>query len=54
MQSWLNKLPEEERMKISVWIEDYFYRALDYILKQVRVVSSSLTLLPLIASSGQL
>ena len=35
VQSWLNKLPEKERDKLSGWIEDHFYRGLDLVLKQV-------------------
>lgn len=35
VQSWLNKQPEEDRMRISGWIEDHFYKALDYVLKMV-------------------
>lgn len=32
VKSWLQNLPEEQRV-IEGWIEDYFYKALDWVLK---------------------
>ncbi|ESO93665.1 hypothetical protein LOTGIDRAFT_209197 [Lottia gigantea] len=34
VKSWLSTQPESEQHLISGWIEDYFYRALDWVLKQ--------------------
>lgn len=33
VKSWLQDLPEEQRV-LEGWIEDYFYKALDWVLKQ--------------------
>lgn len=35
IHSWLSKFPESEQQVLSGYIEDYFYRALDWVLKQV-------------------
>jgi dynein heavy chain 2 len=35
VNSWLMKKEERERDLLSGWIEDYFYRALEWVLKQV-------------------
>ena len=32
---WLNSRDEDDRGVVGGWIEDYFYRALDWVLKQV-------------------
>ncbi len=33
--SWLNKHEEKEREMLTGWIEDYFYKALEWVLRQV-------------------
>ena len=33
--SWLSKQEESERVMLSGWVEDYFYRALELVLRQV-------------------
>lgn len=38
VQTWLNKLPESQRDKVSGWIEDHFYKGLDLVLKQVQII----------------
>ena len=35
VNSWLMKKDERERDILSGWIEDYFYKALEWVLKQV-------------------
>ena len=35
VQTWLNKLPESDRDRLSGWIEDFFYQGLEFVLKQV-------------------
>lgn len=34
VQSWLSKQPEETRSNLHSWIEDYFYQALEWVMKQ--------------------
>ena len=33
--SWLSRRDENERVMLSGWIEDYFYKALEMVLRQV-------------------
>lgn len=42
--SWLSSQPESEQHILSGWIEDHFYKAVDWVLKQVRFKSFILTL----------
>lgn len=35
VRTWLDKLPESKRDRMSGWIEDHFYKGLDFVLKQV-------------------
>lgn len=43
VKSWLQNQPEEERKMLETWLEDYFYKALEWVLKQNEcVVESSL------------
>lgn len=35
IHTWLNKLSESERDRMSGWIEDHFYKGIDFVLKQV-------------------
>ena len=35
VNTWLSGLPETEQHILSGWIEDHFYRAVDWVLKQV-------------------
>lgn len=37
--SWLSSQPESEQHILSGWIEDHFYKAVDWVLKQVRFKS---------------
>ncbi|XP_074649972.1 cytoplasmic dynein 2 heavy chain 1-like [Tubulanus polymorphus] len=34
LSSWLSQQPESEQQMLSGWIEDYFYKALEWVLKQ--------------------
>ncbi|XP_071846316.1 cytoplasmic dynein 2 heavy chain 1-like isoform X2 [Apostichopus japonicus] len=34
VQAWLSKQPEETRSHLHSWIEDYFYQALEWVMKQ--------------------
>ena len=31
--SWLNNLPEKSQLSIGTWVQDYFYKALDWVLQ---------------------
>ena len=43
VKSWLQNQPEEKRRILETWLEDYFYKALDWVLKQNEfVVDTSL------------
>ena len=33
--AWLNTQPPQEQQMLSGWLEDYFYKALAFVLKQV-------------------
>ena len=35
VQAWLNTQPAAEQQSLSGWIEDYFYQALQWVLKHV-------------------
>lgn len=35
VKSWLKRENEENRMNLENWLNDYFHRALDWVLKQV-------------------
>jgi len=35
IHSWVSTLPESEQQVLAGYIEDYFYKALDWVLKQV-------------------
>ena len=35
VHSWLSAIPESEQQVLGGYIEDYFYKALDLVLKQV-------------------
>lgn len=35
VNSWLSSQPESEQHIMSGWIEDHFYKAVDWVLKQV-------------------
>ncbi|XP_025088458.1 cytoplasmic dynein 2 heavy chain 1-like isoform X3 [Pomacea canaliculata] len=34
IQSWISRLPEQQQQRLSGWIEDCFYKALTWVLKQ--------------------
>jgi dynein heavy chain 2 len=38
IQKWLSTFPQEKRMSLSTWIDEYFYKALDYVLKSSETV----------------
>lgn len=44
VQTWLNKLPEADRDRLTGWIEDHFYKGMEFVLKQVIIYHSLLTL----------
>eukprot|EP00966_Prymnesium_polylepis_P107691 2493327-Prymnesium_polylepis.1 len=35
---WLRRQPEEQQMKLQTWIDDYFFRTLDWVLEQQAAV----------------
>jgi len=35
VSSWLKSQPEHDQDLVSGWIEDYFYKGVDWVLKQV-------------------
>jgi hypothetical protein len=37
VHSWLNTQPAQRQQVLSGWIEDHFYQALSYVLKQVTI-----------------
>ena len=51
--AWLNTQPPQEQQMLSGWLEDYFYKALAFVLKQVGFaipqgfLSSAFTLCPI-------
>ena len=42
IQRWLSTFPQERRMAMSSWIDDLFYKALDFVLRCDAVVESTL------------
>lgn len=36
IHSWISEIAESEQQVLAGYIEDYFYKALDWVLKQVR------------------
>jgi hypothetical protein len=37
IHSWISNVPETEQQVLAGYIEDYFYKALDWVLKQVYI-----------------
>ena len=37
VHSWLSKKSEEDKKNLPQWIEDYFYKGLEWVLKHVRL-----------------
>ncbi len=44
VKSWLKREDEDNRMNLENWLNDYFHRALDWVLKQVLWYTVMLTL----------
>ena len=42
VQRWLSTFPEERRMSMSSWIDELFYKALDFVLRSEHIVESTL------------
>lgn len=42
VQRWLSTFPQEKRMSMSSWIDELFYKALNFVLKNESVVDSTL------------
>lgn len=34
VRKWLHELPEEQRLQLGAWVDDFFYRALDWVLRR--------------------
>ena len=42
VSSWLSSQPDSEQQILSGWIEDYFYKAVEWVLKRVNTIESLL------------
>jgi dynein heavy chain 2 len=42
VQKWLSSFPQEKRMALSSWIDEFFYKSLDFVLKCESVVETTL------------